>query len=72
MIIGDRITQYASSYTPEVLSKKFDTINLAYALKEKSIRYGFIINNLFNEKYQSTFGYPEPLRTFNLTLEYFF
>jgi outer membrane cobalamin receptor len=72
LIIGDRITQYASSYTPEVLSKKFDTINLAYALKEKSIRYGFIINNLFNEKYQSTFGYPEPLRTFNLTLEYFF
>ena len=52
LIIGDRITQYASSYTPEVLSKKFDTINLAYALKEKSIRYGFIINNLFNEKYQ--------------------
>jgi len=72
LIIGDRITQYASSYTPEVLSKKFDTINLAYALKEKSIRYGFIINNLFNEKYQSTFGYPEHLRTFNLTLEYFF
>ena len=72
LIIGDRITQYASSYTPEVLSKKFDTINLAYALKEKSIRYGFIINNLFNEQYQSTFGYPEHLRTFNLTLEYFF
>lgn len=72
LIIGNRTTQYASSFTPEVLSKKFDTINLAYALKEKSIRYGFIINNLFNEKYQSTFGYPEPLRTFNLTLEYFF
>jgi len=72
LMIGDRVTQYASDYMPKVLSKNFDTINFAYTFKNKSIKYGLIFNNIFNEKYQSTYGYPEPLRTFNLTLEYFF
>ena len=74
-LVGDRILQYQSSFAEQVNDKSYGLLSLGVSnvfnwMDENSIVLNMTVDNLLDEEYISTIGYPEPGRSINLTLEY--
>ena len=74
-LVGDRILQYQSSFAEQVNDKSYGLLSLGVSnvfnwVDENSIVLNMTVDNLLDEEYISTIGYPEPGRSINLTLEY--
>ena len=73
-LTGDRILQYGSDWANQVNDKSFGLVSLGVATNfiflDSSLLINVNIDNLLDEKYISTIGYPEPGRSINLTVEY--
>tara|TARA_B100001996_G_scaffold164232_1_gene125218 strand:- start:431 stop:1471 length:1041 start_codon:yes stop_codon:yes gene_type:complete len=78
-LTGDRILQYESDWTDQVNDKSFGLVSLGVSKKITSyffrdnqniIKANLTIDNLLDEEYISTIGYPEPGRSINFTTEY--
>ena len=73
---GERILQYESSFSDEVIGPALSLLSIAatrsiLSIDGKSILDATItIDNALDQEYESTLGYPEPGRSINLTLEY--
>ena len=67
--------QYQSSFAEQVNDKSYGLLSLGVSnvfnwVDENSIVLNMTVDNLLDEEYISTIGYPEPGRSINLTLEY--
>ena len=67
--------QYQSSFAEQVNDKSYGLLSLGVSnvfnwMDENSIVLNMTVDNLLDEEYISTIGYPEPGRSINLTLEY--
>ena len=74
-LTGERIAQYESSFADEITAESYGILNIAVdqdiTIKENNLKLNFVIDNLFDEKYESTIGYPEPGRSFQFAIEYY-
>ena len=74
-LTGQRIAQYESSFADEITAESYGILNIAVdqdiTIKENNLKLNFVIDNLFDEKYESTIGYPEPGRSFQFAIEYY-
>ena len=73
--VGDRILQYSSSFAEQVNDKSFGLLSLGVSnvfnwMGEDSVMLNMTVDNLLDEEYISTIGYPEPGRSIKFTLEY--
>ena len=73
--VGDRILQYGSSFAEQVNDKSFGLLSLGVSnvfnwMGEDSVMLNMTVDNLLDEEYISTIGYPEPGRSIKFTLEY--
>ena len=73
--VGDRILQYGSSFAEQVNDKSFGLLSLGVSnvfnwIGEDSVMLNMTVDNLLDEDYISTIGYPEPGRSIKFTLEY--
>ena len=73
--VGDRILQYGSSFAEQVNDKSFGLLSLGVSnifnwMGEDSVMLNLTVDNLLDEEYISTIGYPEPGRSIKFTLEY--
>ena len=74
-LVGDRILQYQSSFAEQVNDKSYGLLSLGVSnvfnwMDEDSIVLNMAVDNLLDEEYISTIGYPEPGRSINFILEY--
>ena len=74
-LVGDRILQYSSSFAEQVNDKSFGLLSLGVSnvfnwMGEDSVMLNVTVDNLLDEEYISTIGYPEPGRSIKFTLEY--
>ena len=75
-LTGDRILQYGSDFADKVDDKSFGLVSFAFSKiialgsEQNMIKANLTIDNLLDEEYISTIGYPEPGRSMNLTVEY--
>ena len=75
-LTGDRILQYGSDWAEPVNDVSFGLVsfgfskNIALGSNQNMVRANLIVDNLLDEEYISTIGYPEPGRSMNFTVEY--
>jgi outer membrane cobalamin receptor len=73
-LTGDRILQYGSDWADQVNDKSFGLASFGVATNFRFLDSLLLINlnidNLLDEEYVSTIGYPEPGRSINLAVEY--
>ena len=74
-LVGDRILQYQSSFAEQVNDKSYGLVSFGISnvfnwIGENSIMLNLTVDNLLDEEYISTIGYPEPGRSIKFTLEY--
>ena len=73
-ITGDRILQYGSDFADQVNDKSFGLASFGVVTNFRFLDSLLLINlnidNLLDEEYISTIGYPEPGRSINLAVEY--
>ena len=75
-LTGDRILQYGSDWAEPVNDASFGLVslafskNIAFGSSQNMVRANLTVDNLLDEEYISTIGYPEPGRSMNLTVEY--
>ena len=75
-LTGDRILQYGSDWANAVKDETFGLVsfglskNIAFGDNQNMVKANLAIDNLLDEVYISTIGYPEPGRSMNLTIEY--
>ena len=73
-LTGERIAQYESSFADQIIAESYGILNIAVdqdiSIKENNLKLSFVIDNLFDEEYESTVGYPEPGRSFQFAIEY--
>ena len=74
-LVGERILQYESSFAEQVNDKSYGLLSLGVSnvfnwMGEDSIILNMTVDNLLDEEYISTIGYPEPGRSIKFTLEY--
>ena len=75
-LTGDRILQYGSDWANTVKDETFGLVsfglskNIAFGGNQNMVKANLAIDNLLDEVYISTIGYPEPGRSMNLTIEY--
>jgi outer membrane cobalamin receptor len=75
-LTGDRILQYGSDWANTVKDETFGLVsfglskNIAFGGNQNMVKANLTIDNLLDEVYISTIGYPEPGRSMNLTIEY--
>ena len=72
---GDRILQYESSFAEQISDKSFGLLsvgisNVFNSIGDNSVLLNLTVDNLLDEEYISTIGYPEPGRSIKFTLEY--
>ena len=71
---AERIAQYESSFAEQITVESYGILNIAInqdiTIKENNLKLNFVIDNLFDEEYESTFGYPEPGRSLQFAIEY--
>jgi len=72
---GDRILQYESSFAEKISDKSFGLLsfgisNVFNSIGDNSVLLNLTVDNLLDEEYISTIGYPEPGRSIKFTLEY--
>ena len=74
-LTGNRILQYQSSFADQVNDESYALVSLGisnlFNLQGRNVvMFNLTVDNLLDEKYISTIGYPEPGRSVNFTLEY--
>lgn len=74
-LVGERILQYESSFAEQVNDKSYGLLSLGVSnvfnwIGEDSVMLNMTVDNLLDEEYISTIGYPEPGRSIKFTLEY--
>ena len=74
-LTGNRILQYASSFAEQVDDESYGLLsfgvsNLFNWQGRNVVVFNLTVDNLLDEEYISTIGYPEPGRSVNFTLEY--
>ena len=75
-LTGKRILQYGSDWAEPVNDTSFGLVsfgfskNIALGINQNMIIANLTIDNMLDEEYISTIGYPEPGRSMNLTVEY--
>ena len=74
-LTGNRILQYASSFAEQVDDESYGLLSFGvsnlFNLQGKNVVvFNLTVDNLLDEEYISTIGYPEPGRSVNFTLEY--
>ena len=74
-LVGERILQYESSFAEQVNDKSYGLLSLGVSnvfnwIGEDSVMLNITVDNLLDEEYISTIGYPEPGRSIKFTLEY--
>ena len=74
-LVGERILQYESSFAEQVNDKSYGLLSLGVSnifnwMGEDSVILNMTVDNLLDEEYISTIGYPEPGRSIKFTLEY--
>ena len=74
-LVGERILQYESSFAEQVNDKSYGLLSLGVSnvfnwMGEDSVMLNMNVDNLLDEEYISTIGYPEPGRSIKFTLEY--
>ena len=73
-ITGDRILQYGSDWADQVNDKSFGLASFGVVTNFRFLDSLLLINlnidNLLDEEYISTIGYPEPGKSINLAVEY--
>ncbi len=74
-LVGERILQYESSFAEQVNDKSYGLLSLGVSnvfnwIGEDSVMLNMSVDNLLDEEYISTIGYPEPGRSIKFTLEY--
>ena len=74
-LTGNRILQYESSFADQVDDKSYGLLSFGvsnlFNLQGKNVVvFNLTVDNLLDEEYVSTIGYPEPGRSVNFTLEY--
>ena len=74
-LTGNRILQYESSFADQVDDKSYGLLsfgvsNLFNWQGKNVVVFNLTVDNLLDEEYVSTIGYPEPGRSVNFTLEY--
>lgn len=74
-LTGNRILQYASSFAEQVDDESYGLLsfgvsNLFNWQARNVVVFNLTVDNLLDEEYISTIGYPEPGRSVNFTLEY--
>ena len=74
-LVGERILQYESSFAEQVNDKSYGLLSLGVSnvfnwMGEDSVMLNVTVDNLLDEEYISTIGYPEPGRSIKFTLEY--
>ena len=74
-LTGNRILQYQSSFADQVNDESYALVSLGisnlFNLQGRNVvMFNLIVDNLLDEEYISTIGYPEPGRSVNFTLEY--
>ena len=75
-LTGDRILQYGSDWADEVNDKSYGLLSFGFSKKiaignsKNIVLANLTIDNLLDEEYISTIGYPEPGRSVNFTIEY--
>ena len=74
-LVGERILQYESSFAEQVNDKSYGLLSLGVTnvfnwIGEDSVMLNMTVDNLLDEEYISTIGYPEPGRSIKFTLEY--
>ena len=73
-LTGDRILQYGSDWADQVNDKSFGLISLGVTTNLRVLDSLLLVNlnidNLLDEEYISTVGYPEPGRSMNFAVEY--
>jgi len=75
-LTGDRILQYGSDWADQVNDKSYGLLSFGFSKKiaignsQNIVMANLTVDNLLDEEYISTIGYPEPGRSVNFTLEY--
>ena len=74
-LTGNRILQYESSFAEQVNDESYGLLsfgvsNLFNWQGVNVVVFNLTVDNLLDEEYISTIGYPEPGRSVNFTLEY--
>ena len=74
-LTGNRILQYESSFAEQVNDESYGLLsfgvsNLFNFQGRNVVVFNLTVDNLLDEEYISTIGYPEPGRSVNFTLEY--
>ena len=74
-LTGNRILQYESSFAEQVNDESYGLLsfgvsNLFNWQGRNVVVFNLTVDNLLDEEYISTIGYPEPGRSVNFTLEY--
>ncbi len=75
-LTGSRILQYESSFADQVDDESYGLLSFGLSKSivlgsgQNRVKANLIIDNLMDEEYFSTIGYPEPGRSMNLTIEY--
>ena len=74
-LTGNRILQYQSSFDDQVNDESYALVSLGisnlFNLQGRNVvMFNLTVDNLLDEEYISTIGYPEPGRSVNFTLEY--
>ena len=74
-LTGNRILQYQSSFADQVNDESYALVSLGisnlFNLQGRNVvMFNLTVDNLLDEEYISTIGYPEPGRSVNFTLEY--
>ena len=75
-LTGDRILQYGSDWADQVNDKSYGLLSFGFSKKielgndQNVFKANLTVDNLIDEEYISTIGYPEPGRSINFTVEY--
>ena len=67
---GKRILQYGSDWSDQTDGDPFGILDFSISKDFDALIASLIIDNLLDEKFESTLGYPEPGRSIKLVAEY--
>ena len=67
---GKRILQYGSDWSNQTDGDAFGILDLSISKDFDALKTSLIVDNLLDETFESTLGYPEPGRSIKLVAEY--
>jgi outer membrane cobalamin receptor len=67
---GKRILQYGSDWSDQTDSDAFGVLDISISKDFDALKASLVVDNLLDETFESTLGYPEPGRSIKLVAEY--